>query len=388
MFMHKYINKNLGILTLVLLLLPVFSVQAADSVKPGYNFNAILIGLVSLILILLFAILVLGNTLRQLGFVYRDKLRKDCASGNVIKTLLLLIATSIAFTANAQDVAADAATQAPAYISGIPAFDFYVLMGIIALELMVIISLSFFIRTVVKIISNEPELESVAKKVVKVNFWDRFNKVVPIEKEQDIMLDHDYDGIHELDNSLPPWWKYGFYLTIVVAFVYIWYYHAGGNGPSSYDEYVAEVQEGEEAKAAYLAKTANNVDENTVVMLDATGIAAGQNIFQTVCAACHAKDGGGGVGPNLTDEYWLHGGSLKDVFKTIKYGWPDKGMKSWKDDFSPNQIAQLACYVKSLKGAATAAPKEKQGELYIEGNNTAPADSTANTTDSTITAMK
>jgi cytochrome c oxidase cbb3-type subunit III len=385
MAMHKYINKHIGILTLMLLL-PALSVQAADGAKTEYNFNAILIGLVTLILILLFAILVLGNTLRQLTFVYRDKLRKDRSSGNAVKTLLLLVATGATFAAHAQD-AADAATQAPAYISGIPASDFYVLMGILLLQLLILFSLAFLIRTVVKMISDEPELEVVAKAIVKVNFWDRFNKVVPIEKEQDILLDHDYDGIRELDNSLPPWWKYGFYLSIVVAVIYFWYYHVGGNGPSSHDEFVAEVQAGEEAKAAYLAKAANNVDENTVVMVDASGIAAGQNIFQTVCAACHAKDGGGGVGPNLTDEYWLHGGSLKDVFKSIKYGWADKGMKSWKDDFSPNQIAQLASYVKSLKGASTAAPKEKQGELFIEGSNTTPTDSTTTTADSTATAM-
>jgi cytochrome c oxidase cbb3-type subunit 3 len=101
-------------------------------------------------------------------------------------------------------------------------------------------------------------------------------------------------------------------------------------------------------------------------MLDEAGIASGATIFQTACAACHAKDGGGGVGPNLTDEYWLHGGSLSDVFKSIKYGWPDKGMKSWKDDFSPKQIAELTSYIKSIKGTKPAAPKEKQGEIYQE----------------------
>ncbi len=379
--MHNRINKTSGIFTTLLLLVPLFTfaqqTAAAEPAKQSSDLNAILIGLVTLLLVLLFAILVLGNILRQLGFVYRDKMRKDRAeSKNVVKTILLLVATGSFFAAHAQDAATEV-SKAPAYINGIPAFDFYVLMSIIGLELLVVVSLAFLIRTMVKMISAQPEMEKVAKKIVKVNFWDRFNKVVPIEKEQDIMLDHDYDGIRELDNSLPPWWKYGFYLTIVVAVVYLWYYHGGGNGPSSYDEYAAEVQAGEEAKAAYLAKTANNVDENTVAMLDASGVAAGGNIFQTTCAACHAKDGGGGVGPNLTDEYWLHGGSIKDVFKSIKYGWPDKGMKSWKDDFSPNQIAQLASYVKSLKGTKPAAPKEKQGDIYIEGENAAPADTAA-----------
>ncbi len=370
---NKYVS-----LAMLAILAPVL-VQAAEAAATpeGSKFNAILIGLVSLTLILLFAILVLGNTLRQLGFVYRDKMRSERKAG-LMKTLALLMGLGLtSLAANAEEAAAEATSSAPAYISGIPSAHFYTLMGIIGLELLVIISMVFLVRTMVRLISADPAKAALAEKVVKVNFWDRFNKVVPIEKEADIMLDHDYDGIKELDNSLPPWWKYGFYLTIVTGIIYLWYYHAGGNGPSSYDEFVAEVQAGEEAKAAYLAKSANNVDENTVKMLDASGIAAGKTIFEQTCAACHAKDGGGGVGPNLCDEYWLHGGGLKDVFKTIKYGWPDKGMKSWKDDFSPNQIAQITSYVKSLQGTKPAAPKDKQGELYIEGGATTPADSTA-----------
>lgn len=379
---NKYVS-----LAMLALLAPAM-VQAADAATApaGNKFNAILIGLVSLTLILLFAVLVLGNTLRQLGYVYRDKMRAE-RKGGLVKSVALLIGlglTSIA--ANAEEAAA--VSSAPAYISGIPASDFYTLMGIIALELLVIISMVFLIRTMVRLISADPQKAAVAEKVVKVNFWDRFNKVVPIEKEADIMLDHDYDGIKELDNSLPPWWKYGFYLTIVTGVIYLWYYHAGGNGPSSYDEFVAEVQVGEEAKAAYLAKSANNVDENTVKMLDAAGIAAGGVLFEQMCAACHAKDGGGGVGPNLCDEYWLHGGSVQDIFKTIKYGWPDKGMKSWKDDYSPNQIAQITSYVKSLQGSKPAAPKDKQGELFIEGG-AAPADSAATAADTAkAVAMK
>jgi cytochrome c oxidase cbb3-type subunit 3 len=372
-------NKNVSFAMLAVLA-PAL-VQAADvaSAPEENKFNAILIGLVSLALVLLFAILVLGNTLRQLGFVYRDRMRSDRKAG-LMKTVALLMGLGLtSLAANAEEAVAEVTSSAPAFISGIPASHFYTLMGIIALELLVIISLVFLVRTMVRLISADPEKAAVAEQVVKVNFWDRFNKVVPIEKEADIMLDHDYDGIKELDNSLPPWWKYGFYLTIVTGVIYLWYYHAGGNGPSSYDEFVAEVQAGEEAKAAYLAKSANNVDENTVKMLDASGIAAGKTIFEQSCAACHAKDGGGGVGPNLCDEYWLHGGSLKDVFKTVKYGWPDKGMKSWKDDFSPNQIAQITSYVKTLQGTKPAAPKDKQGELYIEGGTTTPADSTAKT---------
>ncbi len=367
----RSLNKILLLSSVTLLPLSVYAAEQAAP-KTGNSVNTILVGLVSLIFILLIVIGILGNTLRQLGFVYLDKLRNEQKKNDITKAVLLLIA--FGFSANyafAQEAAAPVAASAPAYISGIPAKDFYLIMGVIGLEILVITGLVLSIRTIVRQLSKKPELKPLAEAIVRRSFWDRFNNVVAIEKEQDIMLDHDYDGIKELDNSLPPWWKYGFYFTILIAGIYLYYYHMGGGGPSSYQEYVAEVEKGEADKAAYLAKSSGNIDESTVKMLDAAGIASGKTIFESTCAACHAKDGGGGVGPNLTDNYWLHGGDIKDVFKSIKYGWADKGMKSWKDDFSPKQIAELASYIKSLKGTTPAVPKEKQGELYTEDAGTA-----------------
>lgn len=367
--MRNHINRLLP--AIVAIFSPVLSFAQAEQVKPvaENSFNTVVIGLVSIIVALLFAILILGNTLKDLGLVFRDKMRKERSAG-IVKSIVLFLALGLsAFSAHAENVTKDTGYIVwPKDIAGLAPQDFYLLMIVVLLELAVIVGLTLSIRKVVRQISGvAAEAEAEAAKAPKVNFWDKFNKVVPLEKEHDILLDHNYDGIQELDNSLPPWWKYGFYLTIVVGVFYLWYYHMGGNGPSSHDEYVAEVQAGEEAKAAYLAKSANNVDENTVKLLDAAGIAEGQKIFKSMCAACHANDGGGGVGPNLTDEYWLHGGGVQNVFKSIKYGWADKGMKSWKDDFSPNQIAQIASYVVSLQGTKPAAPKEKQGEIYTEG---------------------
>lgn len=361
--MH-YIIKKVLLTASALTVVPQFSYAAGTTAKPA-QLNAMLIGLVSLAVILLFAIAILGNVLRQLSEVYIDKIRKEKSNSNITKTVLLLLCIGLPVTyAQAQEAAEVSA--ATAYISGIAAGEFYLLIGILALEMLVIITMLIVMNSLVRSLSKRPETEKIAKAIVRKPFWDRFHKAVAIEKEEDIMLDHDYDGIKELDNSLPPWWKYGFYLTILISVVYVYYYHMGGNGPSSYQEYIAEVEKGEKEKEAYLATAANNVDENTVTMLDATGVASGQTIFQSSCAACHAGDGGGGVGPNLTDEYWLHGGSIADIFKSIKYGWPDKGMKSWKDDFSPKQIAELTSYIRSIKGIKTAAPKEKQGEVYIE----------------------
>lgn len=375
--MRKYFNKYL-LLSIAVVLVPA-TVFAADAAKNGNSFNPVLIGLLSLIIILLFVIGIMGSTLVQLGYAYRDKMRKDRADkGGFAKTLLMLVAASaMSFSTMAQEEVA--AAPKVTSIGGLPVVEFYVLIGTIILELLIMLVMIILTRVLIKAIMMKPgqEAAEAAVRVKRVPFWDKFNAAVAIEQEADIMLDHDYDGIKELDNSLPPWWKYGFYLTIVIGVFYIWYYHFG-SGPSQYDELRMEVAQGEAEVADYLAKSANNVDENTVVMLESADILAGRGIFEANCVACHAADGGGNaVGPNLTDAYWLHGGSIKDIFMTIKYGWPSKGMKSWKDDFAPKQIAQLASYVKSLQGTTPAAPKEKQGELYVENaESTAPADST------------
>jgi cytochrome c oxidase cbb3-type subunit 3 len=380
-------NKISMILAAALLLFPTF-VFAANGQAKGDSVNMALISLLGLMLILLFVIGMLANTLRNLSYVVRDKIRKDKnTAGNVVKALLVLLALSIpaiqSYAADAPKAATGPVTQ---YISGIPEGDFYTILGVIALELISIFALVYHINVLMKVIHSQPELAKAAGPVIEKSwFWDSFNAAASLEKEKDILMDHNYDGIQELDNSLPPWWKYGFYLTIIVAVIYLYRFHVSHDGLSPKEEYAAEMQKAAEDKEAYLATAGNLVDENTVTLLtDPNEIAAGKEIFVKTCAPCHLADGGGAVGPNLTDEYWLHGGSIKDIFKSIKYGWQDKGMKSWKDDFSPKQIQQLASFVKSLKGSHPAVPKLAQGELYIEAG-AAPAanDSTKKAGDST-----
>lgn len=346
------------------------AVPAAQENAPA-AFNAVLVGLVLLIVVLTFAIAVLANVLKNLAYAYRDKIKQQKKSGVTPgKTLLSVVFFLFVSVPVMAADATGAAPQVPEVIAGIKASQFYMLAGLIVLQLLIVISLTLLIRILVKELTKKTGIESVPavtpEALKKPSFWNRFHRAVEVEKEADILLDHEYDGIRELDNSLPPWWKYSFYLTIVISVVYMWYYHWGGNGPSSYDEYAVAVQKGEEEKALYLAKSANNVDENTVKMGDPASILAGEKLYQSVCAACHAADGGGSVGPNLADAYWLHGGSISDVFKSIKYGWPDKGMKSWNEDFSPKQIADISSFIMSLQGTTPAAPKEKQGELYTE----------------------
>lgn len=372
------LNKKM-LVAAATILFPMLA-MAADGApaESGSGYNVVMMSLVSLIVILLLVIGMLAATLSQLGVVVKEKIRKDrLLKSDVVKTLLLFVLTASGAGAFAEE-AQQAAATAPAMISGIPQSDFYLIVGTIALELVVIFALAGYIHLMLRLMRGVEETEAAAVKVAKKSwFWDKLNSAVSVEKEKDLMLDHDYDGIRELDNSLPPWWKYGFYLTIIIAAVYLYRFHISHEGPSSLEEFAAEMEKGEADKAAYLAKSANNVDESSVTLLvDGAALAEGKDLFVKNCAACHLADGGGVVGPNLTDDYWLHGGSVKDVFKSIKYGWQDKGMKSWKDDFSPRQMQELASFVKSLKGTHPAAPKEKQGELYIEAAS-ATADSTS-----------
>lgn len=227
-------------------------------------------------------------------------------------------------------------------------------------------------------------LEAEAKKQgFFARMWQKMQDSRPIEEEAEIELDHSYDGIRELDNNLPPWWLWGFYLSIVFAVVYLMRFHVLKTAPLPLEEFAIQIAEGEAQRAAYLKNASDLVDETNVVLLsDAGAISAGQKIFATNCASCHAADGGGGIGPNVTDDYWLHGGDVKDVFGVIKYGVDGKGMISWQEILKPNEMQQVASYILSLHGTTPAAPKEPQGTLYTgaagaETPAEAPADTSA-----------
>jgi len=189
----------------------------------------------------------------------------------------------------------------------------------------------------------------------------------PIEQEGEIVLDHNYDGIRELDNKLPPWWLYGFYITIVFAGIYLVRYHVL-DGVKQAQEFENEMEEARLAIEEYKKTAKDLIDASTVELLtDPADITAGLNIFQANCVACHKADGGGGIGPNLTDNYWILGGGIKNVFNTISEGGRSgKGMVPWKNDFKPSEIAQVASYVLSLQGTTPAEPKEPEGDLWTD----------------------
>lgn len=210
---------------------------------------------------------------------------------------------------------------------------------------------------------------TVEEVVNPVSFWkqiyDKLTDDVPIAEEADILLDHNYDGVMELDNNLPPWWKGIFYLAIAFAPIYVFVQHFSDFGHSSSEAYAIEMQVAKEEVKAYLATQEDAVDESTVVALnEPDALSKGGLIYGSKCSVCHGKEGEGGIGPNLTDSYWLHGGQIGDVFKTIKDGVPEKGMIAWKAELRPRDIQEVASYIISINGTQPANAKEPQGDLY------------------------
>ena len=189
----------------------------------------------------------------------------------------------------------------------------------------------------------------------------------PIEKEGEIILDHDYDGIRELDNDLPPWWRYGFYASIVFAVVYMIRFHVF-DGENQYEELEATLELAKVELEAYKKNAKDLVDfESVTVLTDPADLANGKVIYDANCVACHMPDGGGGIGPNLTDEYWILGGGIKNIFHTVSEGGRSgKGMIAWKTILKPLEMAQVSSYLMTFEGKTAANPKEAEGDVWID----------------------
>lgn len=192
-------------------------------------------------------------------------------------------------------------------------------------------------------------------------------KSTPIESENDLLLHHDYDGIKELDNTLPPWWVYLFYLTIVFAAVYLVRFHIMG-GDTQEMELKNEIAQAKIEVAEYLKTAPDLMDEKSVTLLtDPAALAEGKKIYATNCVACHRADAGGQIGPNLTDDQWILGGGIKNVFHTLMNGGRDgKGMISWKGTLKPKEMQKVASYVLSLRGSNPKDPKAAEGEIWVD----------------------
>lgn len=200
------------------------------------------------------------------------------------------------------------------------------------------------------------------------DLMQKLTQTQPIEREGDLLMDHDYDGIKELDNNLPPWWVYLFYICILFGVIYVFRYDVFGADDQE-TELKKELAQAQIDVDNYLKTAPDLMDEKTVVLLtDAPSLAEGKEIFTTNCAACHRADGGGQIGPNLTDDHWILGGGIKEVFHTISNGGRDgKGMVSWKTNgMKPKDIQKVSSYVLSLKGSNPADGKPAEGEVWVE----------------------
>lgn len=331
--------------------------------------------------ILLLAIILLANVVSGVAEVVYAKEKQDAgekketAPGKPAVTAtiaVLLLMMPFALSAQGSNGINTSVSGSP--INGLSPTAMYFIFGVLGVEVMVIFVLLLQLRTLLSTTRAAGKKTTAPTEVsTTLGWWGRINRFRPLEKESEIDLDHEYDGIRELDNRLPPWWLYGFYLTILFAGVYLWRYHVSNTAPLSAEEFRIAMQSAEEQKAQYLKRSKSNVDENTVVYLSSPAeLESGRKVYEATCSPCHGKNGEGTVGPNLTDQYWMHGGSIGDIFRSIKYGWPEKGMKSWKDDLSPVQIAQLSSYIKSLAGREPGNGKEPQGDLYSDSAEVIP----------------
>ena len=378
---HIHKKKKIALMksTFLLILMSLISLQInaqvinkVESTSSLFS-NVVFMALVSVIVVLLLVIYVFSEMLKAAAQHKKDqvKVEKEKSFGSIKTVVLLMIFSNTINSIKAQNT--DVVASQDFSYWGISPSLFYLLISIIIVEIAVAWSLykiSMQLLGVKERRLREAELK-LKSEVKKPTIIDKLNASVSIEKEKDIMLDHDYDGIKELDNDLPPWWKYGFYISIVYSVFYLVHFHIINTGKLQEAEYDEQILIGKAEADAYRKKAANFVDENNAALLtDNESIASGKSIYMDNCGACHGSAGEGGVGPNLTDNYWLHGGGIKDIFKTIKYGKPDKGMKAWQLDLGAKQIHEVSSFIKSLYGTNPPNAKEKQGVLFEEISTT------------------
>lgn len=327
------------------------------------------------VIILLAVIIILGRILKALIQNDTKELwkRRKSSQGTMMLALILFAG----FNATAQEVAVPVANNTLMF--GMEASLFWIMLSVLIFEFIVIGVLSYILYVFLLRKNLVQPIKNVFPK------WMQFNTMlgndIPLEKDAELMTDHDYDGIKELDNGMPPMLKYIFIGSIVFAFIYWINYHVLETAPLMIAEYENELEKAAIEKEEYLKKAGNLMDENNVTLSDvASVIGTGEKVYLQNCLACHGDKGQGGVGPNLTDNYWLHGGDIKSVFKTIKYGVVSKGMRSWQSELKPSDIHAVSSFIlNKLAGTNVSGGKEPQGELLV-----ATTENKTNGNDSTI----
>lgn len=270
----------------------------------------------------------------------------------------------------------------PAFIKYpmVSVFLFVFMFILIAIE----ITLSAVNRVMYQLMTEEEKAKQEAESNLSLkdqewykNLMQKLTRTQPIENEGEVLLHHDYDGIKELDNNLPPWWLYLFYVTIIFGVIYVVRYDVLG-ADNQEMELKKELAQAKIEVEEYLKNAPDLMDEKTVVLLtEKADLDAGKEIFANNCAACHRADGGGQIGPNLTDKNWILGGGIKEIFHTINNGGRDgKGMVAWRGTIKPTEIQQVASYIISLKGSNPKDPKAPEGEVWVDAETPAATAST------------
>lgn len=333
-------------------------------VKPDYNYNLTIFNwMLFLTFILVVVIIVLSGSIITL--VKSDYFKTKVAEKNKLNTILILILTTGSMLLSNNTFALDF-MQAGEAEKGTPwllveSMDLYGLLTIDIVLMIVVLYLRNLFNQMIAMTKTEKEVAVEEKSVAFKKINTILTDAVPIEEEHTILLEHEYDGIQELDNNLPPWWVWGFFATIVFAFIYLINYHVLGVSDLQDEQYKKEMVTAKKEIDAYLSEMAMNVDEsNATIMTDKGDLSQGKSLFETNCASCHKSTGEGDVGPNLTDDHWIYGYDIKEVFATIKKGRPN-GMPEHASKLNPIQIQQVSSYVLSLpfvKGN-----KEPQGAI-------------------------
>jgi cytochrome c oxidase cbb3-type subunit 3 len=183
------------------------------------------------------------------------------------------------------------------------------------------------------------------------------------QPDQDRLLDHNYDGIQEYDNPMPGWWVWVFWATIAFSVLY-WLNVPGiGTGKGRIANYEREMSVAEAAYARFRQRGPTDATALLSLAHDPVKLELGRTTFVASCAACHREDGGGSIGPNLTDRYWLHGGGALAIYRTVSAGVLEKGMPAWGEVLPSDALEAVVAYVTTLRGTRPPEPKEPQGAL-------------------------
>lgn len=257
-----------------------------------------------------------------------------------------------------------------------PMAPFYALMVLVAVVTLLVSIVAILLLKVLNTFVEKAARERAEKLgivyIPEPSWWQKLDRkltnAVPLEKEATIVLDHNYDGIRELDNHLPPWWKWLFIGTVVWGIGYLVVYHVMDSAPLQQQEYDNEVAlADEQLRKIRAAQPIASIDESTLTYVnDPALIAKGLNVYKSNCVSCHKGKGEGGIGPNLTDEYWIHGGGMKEIYATIKNGVPEKGMISWSAILKPEEMRDVSYFIISIRGTNPSNPKAPQGTIWKE----------------------